>query len=98
MASSPSKIQALEGLRVVSFESRRNREMSQLLEKTGAQGLVAPSMQEVPLGDNHEALAFGKRLLDGQIDVVIFTTGVGVQTVFDVLGTVFPPEKMISSL
>src|SRR5438552_2602704 len=84
-------------LRVVSFESRRNREMSALLEQSGAQGLVAPAMQEVPLRENHEALAFGKKLLHGEIDLVLFTTGVGVKAIFGVLGTLCPPDKVIQA-
>jgi len=86
------------GLRIVSFESRRSREMSALIEQTGARALVAPSMQEVPLHENQEALAFGKRLLNSEIDLVVFTTGVGVKALLDVLGTLCPLDRVISSL
>ncbi len=72
--------------------------MSALIEQTGAQALVAPSMQEVPLLENHEALAFGKKLLNGDIDLVLFTTGAGVRALLDVLGTLCPMERVIQSL
>ncbi len=74
-------------LRIVSFESRRSREMAKLIEDHGGQALVAPSLQEVPLQENHEAIAFGKKFLAGEIDSVIFTTGVGADALFDVLET-----------
>src|SRR5688572_6510986 len=94
----PTKSSSLNGLRVVSFESRRQHEMSKLIEAQGAQALVAPSMQEVPLGDNQEALAFGKKLLNSEIDLVIFTTGVGAQVLLDTLGTLCPKERVLQAL
>src|SRR5882724_7192344 len=85
-------------LRIVSFESRRSGQLASLIEEQGGQPLVAPSMQEVPLRENHEALAFGKKLLAGKIDLVIFTTGVGVQTLLDVLADGSSPEKTLQAL
>src|SRR5689334_19335658 len=85
-------------LRIVSFESRQSGVMSALIEQTGAQALVAPSMQEVPLLENHEALSFGKKLLNGEIDLVLFTTGAGVRALLAVLGTLCPLERVIQSL
>ena len=67
------------GLRVAAFESRRAPEMTRLIEKLGGQPSVSPSMREVPVGDSREAVDFAHRLISGQIDVVIFLTGVGVR-------------------
>ena len=36
-------------------------------------------MCEMPLGENRAAVDFANRLITGQIDVVIFLTGVGVR-------------------
>src|SRR5437879_2323720 len=98
MTTPSSKTQRLKGLRIVSFESRKSREMSALIEQAGAEALVAPAMQEAPLRENHEALSFGKKLLDGEIDLVIFTTGLGVGTLLDVLATLCPLTRVLESL
>ncbi len=55
-------------------------------------------MQEVPLHENQEALAFGKKLLTGNIDLVLFTTGVGVKALLDVVGTQCPDERVLHAL
>lgn len=64
-------------LRVAAFESRRKDDMARLIEKQGGQAFVSPSMREVPLGENSEAIAFAKQVIAGNIAAVIFTTGVG---------------------
>jgi uroporphyrinogen decarboxylase len=64
-------------LRVASLESRNAVEMARLIEKFGGQPFVSPSMREVPLETNHEAIQFAQRLITGEIDVMIFLTGVG---------------------
>jgi uroporphyrinogen decarboxylase len=88
----------MTSLRFISFESRRSREMSALIEQSGAEPLVAPAMREVPLHENHEALAFGKRLLNNEIDLVLFTTGVGVTALLEVLGTLCPLDRVVQAL
>ena len=67
------------GLRVAAFESRLAAEMAQLIERNGGVPHVSPSMREVPLADNREAVEFAHRVVAGQIDVVIFMTGVGTR-------------------
>ena len=67
-----------DGLRVAAFESRRSGEMSRLIERAGGIASVSPSMREVPIAANPQAIDFANRLITGQVDVVIFTTGVGV--------------------
>jgi uroporphyrinogen-III synthase len=84
-------------LRMISFESRRNREMADLIEKSGGQALVAPALQEVPLRENHEVLFFGQKLMSGEIDGVVFTTGSGVETFFDILTTRFSAEQLFDA-
>lgn len=39
----------LEGLKIVSFESRRAREMAELIRRYGGEPIIAPSMREIPL-------------------------------------------------
>lgn len=69
--------------RVCSFESRRNSEMQSLIERHGAVPTVVASMQEVPLDDNAIAIDFADKLDAGEIDIVVFMTGVGARTLAD---------------
>ncbi len=67
------------GLRVAAFESRRAAEMASLIERSGGRPAVSPSMREVPIADNREAIDFAHHVITGQIDAIIFMTGVGVR-------------------
>jgi len=85
-------------LRVLSLESRRAAEMRSLIERHGAVPTIAPSMREVPLEENRDALAFAADLLAGQIQVVVFLTGVGATALMDVLCTRWPRETLLAAL
>jgi len=65
------------GLRVAALESRNSAEMARLIEKFGGQPHVSPSMREAPIEQNREAIDFAHRLMTGEIEVMIFLTGVG---------------------
>ena len=64
---------------VLAFESRRAGEMEALIRRHGGIPVVAPSMREVPLGENRAARDFLRRLERGDVDTVILLTGVGVR-------------------
>ena len=81
-------------LRVCSFESRRAAEMKSLIERHGGVATIAPSLREIPIEDNADALAFGDQLGRGEIDIVVFLTGVGAQGLLDVLTTRHPIEEL----
>ncbi len=74
-----------QGLRVGALESRMAPEMERLITRHGGIPMVAPSMQEIPLSEHPQALAFGDTLLSGEIDIVVFLTGAGCRTLFDIL-------------
>jgi uroporphyrinogen-III synthase len=86
------------GLRVLSLESRRAQEMAKLIANYGGQPIVAPSMREVPLESNVEALAFARTLMAGGFDMAIFLTGVGTRALARVVSTVYPPEQFSALL
>jgi uroporphyrinogen-III synthase len=88
----------LQGLRVVSFESRRAKEMAELIRRYGGEPIVAPSMREIPLGENHAALALLPQLEAGKFDLLILMTGVGTRTLNEVLLTKYPQEKILAAL
>jgi uroporphyrinogen-III synthase len=88
----------LAGLRVLSLESRRAAEMAKLIDNYGGRPIVAPSMREVPLESNTEALEFARALAAGGFDMVIFLTGVGTRALAKVVETVYPLEKFAEAL
>ena len=62
----------LNGLRVVSFESRRSAEMAELIRNYGGEPIQAPAMREVPLTDQRgRARVRGEALLGGDWDALI---------------------------
>src|SRR5437660_11097608 len=86
------------GLRVLSLESRRAPEMAKLITTYGGEAIVAPSMREVPLESNTEALAFAAGLIDRKFDMVIFLTGVGTRALLNVVETAHKRDEYIASL
>ena len=86
------------GLRVVSLESRRGPEMAKLIANYGGEAIVVPSMREVPLEINTEALAFGRKLFAGEFDMVIFLTGVGTRALARVVETLYPLDQYLAEL
>ncbi len=72
-----------QGLRVLVLESRRARELASIVTSYGGQPLVAPSMREIPLESNVEALAFADALGNGEFDMVVLLTGVGTRVLVD---------------
>jgi uroporphyrinogen-III synthase len=88
----------LGGLRVLSLESRRAVEMAKLIENYGGRAIAAPSMREVPLESNTEALEFARALVAGGFDMVIFLTGVGTRALAKVVQTVYPLDKFVEAL
>ena len=98
MDASPSQKSNLQGLRVVSFESRRAKEMAELIRRYGGTPISAPSMREIPLRENRTALNLVPLLEAGKYDVLILTTGVGTRTLCDLLRTEYPEERMVAAL
>ncbi len=84
--------------RVLSLESRRSREMAQLIANYGGQPTVAPSTREVPSGPNPQESSFAEALRGGQFDMVIFMTGVGTRALAQAIEPICPRDKLVESL
>lgn len=96
--ATPKPAAGFQGLRVAAFENRFASEMASLIEKSGGRALVAPSMREVPIEENREALAFADKLFAGECDALILMTGVGMRTLAAALETRYPREKIVEGL
>ena len=98
MVETPSNPKDLKASRVVSFESRKSEQMADLIRRNGGEAIIAPSMREIPLEDNADALAFGEKLLRGEFDMVVLMTGVGTRTLFEILKTKYAFEEIKAAL
>src|SRR5262249_54515199 len=87
-----------DGLRVLALESRRAVEIEKLIRARGGDAFVAPSMREIPLHENSQALSFGADLLSGDFDMAILLTGVGVRLLSQVLDTRYSAGSFIEAL
>lgn len=90
--------EGFSGLTVAAFESRLAAEMARLIERHGGRPLVVPALREIPLDAHAEALRFGERLLAGEVDLVILTTGVGTRLLIEILQTQHRPDAISAAL
>jgi uroporphyrinogen-III synthase len=88
----------LAGLRILCLESRRGQEMAKLISNYGGEAIIAPSMQEVTLKDNPEALNFARKLAEGGFDMVIFLTGVGTRALVRLVEAHDLRQKFVEAL
>ena len=85
------------GLRVLSFESRRAKEIAQLISNNGGVATVAPSTREVPeVGEQVEELIRG--ILQQQFAAVIFMTGVGSRALIEAAEKLGPRQEFLNAL
>lgn len=72
--------------------------MRSLVARMRGEPTVAPSMREIPLGENEAAFRFAEELLAGRIDAVVFLTGVGAEGLLDALGERYEPAAIVAAL
>jgi uroporphyrinogen decarboxylase len=97
-ASSDRAMPSFQGLRVAALESRRRDEFARLIERFGGTPFVSPSMREVPLDRNKEAVDFAYRIMTGEIGVVIFLTGVGFRHFLAAIEKHVDRQRLIDAL
>jgi uroporphyrinogen-III synthase len=89
---------SFDGLKVLSLESRRAKEVEKLIRTYRGEPLVVPAMREVGLESHAAALDFLADLLKGEFDLVIFMTGVGVRALMDIAKTQYDPAVVVAAL
>src|SRR5262245_61381353 len=85
-------------LRVAALESRNAAEIARLIEKFGGRPFVSPSMREVAIDHNREAVDFANRLITGEIDIMIFLTGVGFRHLLAAVEKHVPRDRYLNAL
>jgi uroporphyrinogen-III synthase len=86
------------GLRVLSLESRRAKEIEALIRRLDGEAFVAPSVQERALEDHSDAIRFVERLESGEFDLVICMTGAGLAFLRDVIAVHMPVDRLAAAL
>jgi uroporphyrinogen-III synthase len=94
--NSPEKTS--EPLRVAALESRRADDMARLIERHGGIPYVSPSMREVPIRPNRQAIDFAYHVITGQIGVVIFLTGVGFRFLLSAIEGEVDRQRFLDAL
>lgn len=83
---------------VCTFESRRAEEMQTLIERFGGLAVTAPSMKEVPLEENSEALHAIREVVDARVDAMILLTGVGTDAMFALAESTGLRDRLLGTL
>ncbi len=96
--SAPSLSPSFGGLRVAALESRRRDDFARLIERFGGIPFVSPSMREVPIDKNKEAVEFAYRVMTGDIGAVIFLTGVGFKQLIAAIEPHVDKQRFLDSL
>jgi uroporphyrinogen-III synthase len=86
------------GLRVLSFESRRAKEIAQLIANNGGMPIVAPSTREVPSDPSPDELKLINGLLKREFDAIIFMTGVGARALVQAAEAACSREDFFAAL
>jgi uroporphyrinogen-III synthase len=90
-----------DNLSVLVLESRRARELASIVESYGGRPIVAPSMREIPLESNTDALAFADAVVRVEFDLILLLTGVGTRALLELVNTVrgeLERDKFIAAL
>ncbi|WP_353073666.1 uroporphyrinogen-III synthase [Tunturiibacter gelidoferens] len=88
---------SFNGLRVLSLESRRAKEVEKLIRTYDGEPIVVP-MREVGLESNEHVLEFAAKLLEGNYDLILFMTGVGVRAMLEIVQTRYDRDEFLAAL
>ncbi len=94
LAEKPS----FDGLAVAALESRRAEDMERLITKFGGKAFVSPSMREVPVDENNEAVDFAYRVMTGEINIFIALTGVGFKQLIKAIERSVDRQRFLDAL
>ncbi len=88
----------LAGLRVLSLESQRAKEMETLIIRKGGIPFVAPSVKERAVDDGEAAVQFVEKLEADEFDILICMTAVGLALLRDTFAKRLPVRRLSDAL
>ncbi|MEZ6107384.1 MAG: uroporphyrinogen-III synthase [Pirellulaceae bacterium] len=98
MSDEQGRTGSFQGAAVGAFESRRAEEFARLIERNGGQPFVSPSLREVQVDDPREAIDFAHQLITGQVDMVLFLTGVGFRYLMEIVTKHVDRQRFLDAL
>lgn len=72
--------------------------MHRMIASFGGRPFVSPSMREIPLEENRDAINFAYRILTGEINIVIFLTGVGFGHFLSAIEKSIDKQRLLDAL
>ena len=94
----PNRSTAFTDLNVAAFESRRASDLAELIRQHGGTPTVTPALREVTPARNPEAIDFANRVMTGQVDTIIFTTGSGVRRLVEQVERHVDRKRFLSAI
>ncbi|MAT72976.1 MAG: uroporphyrinogen decarboxylase [Planctomycetaceae bacterium] len=94
----PESSHNFAGLSVAAFESRRADDVARMIERYQGRPFVSPSMRESTAADERPAIEFAHRLIAGQVDAVLFLTGVGARRLLEIVSRHMPRQRFFDAL
>ena len=88
----------LAGAKIVLLEARMNSELANLVRRHGGAPVSVPAVREVTMDCSREVAALIDRLRDGEIDFIVFQTGVGVMTLLGEAEKLGRKEELLEAL
>lgn len=89
---------SFDGLAVAALESRKADDMQRMIAKFGGRPFVSPSMREIPIEENAEAVDFAYRVMTGEINVVVILTGVGFKQLITAIERKIDKQRFLDAL
>ncbi len=86
------------GLRVLSLESRRAKEIETFIQRLGGDAFVAPSVSERAVEDDSAAVGFVEQLESGAFDLLICMTGSGLAFLRDLVLPKMTEDRLAAAL
>jgi uroporphyrinogen-III synthase len=94
----PVMIEPLAGYTIAITAARRRKEFGAALERRGAKVIYAPAIRIVPVADDTELRDATERCLDGRLDIVVATTGIGFRGWIEAADTWGLAEKLTDAI
>lgn len=76
---------SFRGRRIALLESRRRRELAQLIESYGGIAYAAPALREDPIADSDQINTLLDTFREKPLTVAVFQTGVGARVLFETI-------------
>lgn len=89
---------SFNGLAVAALESRRCEDMERMIARFDGKPFVSPSMREVAIEENREAIDFAYRVITGEINIVVFLTGVGFKQLLTAIERGVDKQRFLDAL